>query len=538
MNRRDFISRSLAGAGLTALNPAVARAASSAQKSGARNCTGDFSPSHYTRMFPRLERPPSTPNSEVENGLRDLGTQMIDANQDEEESNTDAGYTYLGQFIDHDLTLDLTPLHRAHPDAKCIPNFRRPILDLDNLYGGGPSGWPFLYEAHGDPGNERFVIGQTNAQSCEGPFFPASDDDLPRNQNGIALTGDPRQDENLIIAQLHVAFLKFHNCLMDELDKGAAGPVQSVGPAGGSIFDQARRLVTWTYQWLVVHDFLPKIIGSDAALALERQSRSRRVRSDRFEIPIEFSAAAFRFGHSMVRDAYFYNEHHLNIRLSCLMALTGAGYRKIPCRALVGCDLSSFVLPADWVIEWSRFFSTRTAVEMPMPQFNNALKINVGIAKGLRSVQPTTLKLFNVAVSNPHAELMPQEERILPVRTLWRGARMGLPTGQAIAKELNIRSPLGSDEIKQGPHEAILTNYHFDTDTPLWYYILKEAEVCRFGKGQRLGPVGGHIVGTVIFDALLNDADSYLRVYPQWCPDLTGLSITEMADLLRFVNSF
>jgi hypothetical protein len=103
---------------------------------------------------------------------------------------------------------------------------------------------------------------------------------------------------------------------------------------------------------------------------------------------------------------------------------------------------------------------------------------------------------------------------------------------------LNVPRPLTSGEIKAGPHETILTYYHFDTDTPLWYYILKEAEIGRLGNGQRLGPVGGHIVGTVVLNALLSDADSYLVANPNWRPDLAGLSICEMADLLRFINAF
>ena len=215
-----------------------------------------------------------------------------------------AGFTYLGQFIDHDLTLDVTSLELAQPNAERIRNFRTPFLDLDQVYGGGPNLSPFLYEMHGPPGNERFLIGMTGKRRSEGPDIPSSPDDLPRNAKGIALVGDPRQDENLIIAQLHVAFLKFHNRVMDELDKGGKGKFQSVGPAGATRFEQARRLVTWHYQYIVLHEFLGAVIDQKVLEDVQRKCVAPADGSGSFQIPIEFSAAAFRFGHSMVRDTY------------------------------------------------------------------------------------------------------------------------------------------------------------------------------------------------------------------------------------------
>src|SRR5262249_26889016 len=155
---------------------------------------------------------------------------------------------------------------------------------------------------------------------------------LPRNSKGIALTGDPRQDENLIIAQLHVGFLKFHNCVMEELDKGDKGKFHSVGPAGATRFEQARRLVTWHYQYAVLHEFLSALIDQKVLKDLQEKSTGPTDATQPLQIPIEFSAAAFRFGHSMVRDVYnSYNQYHENVSLPCLLALTGSGSQKIAC---------------------------------------------------------------------------------------------------------------------------------------------------------------------------------------------------------------
>ncbi len=170
--------------------------------------------SYYTRMFPQLARPPSTPDSILEKGLEQLGRIMTDDNTDRKQNGMlPAGYTYLSQFIDHDLTLDITPLGSAHACVERIPNFRSPFLDLDQLYGGGPSISPFLYRNdYSSHGKERFVIGPNKKKGLEY--------DLPRNHEGIALVGDARDDENLIVAQLHVVFLMYHNRVLEELRKG------------------------------------------------------------------------------------------------------------------------------------------------------------------------------------------------------------------------------------------------------------------------------------------------------------------------------
>jgi hypothetical protein len=422
-----------------------------------------------------------------------------------------AGYTYFGQFIDHDLTLDLTPLDHAHPNVGCVRNFRTPFLDLDHVYGGGPSQSPFLYENNRDNRNkERFLVGDTRGEG-------SSQNDLPRSPQGIALVGDSRQDENLIIAQLHVAFLKFHNRVVEDLEHGI---LKSVGPFGGTLFEQARRLVVWHYQYLLVKDFLTEVIDRTVLEGVPAKiGRTEQCEPRHFRIPVEFSAAAFRFGHSMVRDTYdFYNEHHRDVKLvQDLLYQTGAGGGAVPC------------LRDEWVINWSSFFDVQGITTL-----NQAQRIDDKLADGLHNVPLQTIKLFSVqSLSEPDP---PSPANRLPVRTLWRGARMGLPSGQDVAKALRIEKPLTEDEIKNGSPEQvqILTTYGFDKHTPLWYYILKEAE--RPERGEKLGQVGGRIVADVIMDALHADPNSYLSVDPAWKPQLDGQPVCKIMHLLAYAH--
>ena len=422
----------------------------------------------------------------------------------------DAGYTYLGQFIDHDLTLDLTPLDRAHPNIACVRNFRTPFLDLDHVYGGGPSLSPFLYENNqGNRNKERFLLGDTRGEG-------SSQNDLPRSPQGIALVGDSRQDENLIVAQLHVAFLKFHNRVVEELEHGK---LTSVGPCGGTLFEQARRFVIWHYQYLVVNDFLAEVVDRDVLEEIPaRIGGAEQCGRGHFRIPVEFSAAGFRFGHSMVRDLYgFYNRHHDNVRLvEDILHQTGPGGGAVPC------------LREEWVINWASFFRVP---EMELT-VNKAHPIDTMIAEGLHDLKVQTIKLFNVASrSEPDP---PSPAKKLPVRTLWRGARLGLPSGQDVARAIGTKPLDPEKEIATGPHEKELRDYGFHKDTPLWYYVLKEAEQRKGGK--KLGQVGSRIVGDVIIDSLRADPNSYLSIDPAWKPELDGRLACKMIYFLRYAD--
>jgi hypothetical protein len=451
-------------------------------------------------MFPQLAENEATPGLAQEEGLIKLGANMKDdpnSRPDPKQPPPMAGYTYLGQFISHDLTLDLTPLDQAHPHAERIPNFRTPFLDLDHVYGGGPNLSPFLYDRTSKRGEESFLIGDTTPSSVGGRNFPSTQDDLPRNSQGIALVGDPRQDENLIIAQLHVAFLKLHNRVLDGLKRG------EIKSTGATLFEQARRIVTWHYQWVVRHDFLREIL--DPKIFEQTFSGEQDERKDEggFQIPVEFSVAAGRFGHSMARDEYFINDTHTEASLGeDVFRLTGTRGGACP------------HLPADWVIAWERFFFVGSGS---------------GLVRHSRAIDTRIVQALHEA-DQPNAQA-------LPVKTLLRGKRVGLPSGQDVARACGL-DPLNPEQIAEGPDKEILIAFGYDSKTPLWYYILKEAELT--AKGAHLGVLGSKLVAGVVMAAILRDPDSYRSVDQRWIPTLPGPENSKlfgMADLLRFAGA-
>ena len=197
----------------------------------------------FGRLFPQL--PGFLPDSDdVRAALLELGKKggIMDAGE-KNEDNPDiaAGFTFLGQFIDHDITFDPTSSLERQSDPEAIHNFRTPLLELDNVYGSGPSASPHLYDA--TTGNIKLLVDKD---------FP---NDLPSNSQLTALIGDPRNDENLIVSQIQLAFIKFHNSVIDRLQK--------LNVERGRIFEEAQRIVPWHYQWIVLTEFLPKIAGND-----------------------------------------------------------------------------------------------------------------------------------------------------------------------------------------------------------------------------------------------------------------------------------
>ena len=513
MKRRNFLKRTLAGAAVASAGAAFRGNlfALEPEKVLTLGGTSAASLDHYTRMFPGLRRKSSRPFVDIEEGLTKLGEAMVDADPPVEPENQPdlptAGYTYFGQFIDHDLTLDLTPLEHVPATVEEIPNFRTPVLDLDNLYGGGPSLSPFLYE-RGSRRAERFLIGKTTPDDLP--------NDLPRNEQGIALVADPRQDENLIIAQLHLAFLKLHNLVIARRGEMDASP--HYRRACATDFAAAQRVVRWHYQYAIRNDFLPRLLDEGVVEELPSlETWARRSAGRKVGIPVEFSAAAFRFGHSMVRDIYkSINSHQEDVTLASLLERTGAHGGAAP------------RLPTEWVVDWDRFF------EIPpnTSHLSSIRKIDTQIALGLHELKEPTVKHFNVL---PRDEI-PQPR--LPVRTLLRGHRLGLPSGEDLAEHLLHDKPsvrrLKEDEIVAGPQAHILTDrrYGFRRQTPLWYYILKEAEVLH--NGRRLGPVGSYIVALVLLRALAGAEDSYVSA-PDWRPTLDGGDAVSMGRILQFV---
>ncbi len=317
LTRRSFLAKAAAGAAGTAFLPMESFAQHLETPVATRS-------DRFSRMFDLPPFAESTPR--VQAALMALGAPLglMDArdplhegpirlitNPELSPRNRDnpaatAGLTFLGQFLDHDMTFDATSRLGEPTRPEDASNTRTPGFDLDSVYGGGFVANPELYDP-ADPAKFKVEHG--------GLF-----EDLPRVADGRAIIADPRNDENLMIAGLQVAFLLFHNRVVDKLrddgeDRRLAAaqltdgtftlPEREEDDRRRAVFREARRLVTWHYHWIIVHDFLPKIIG--ASLVNDILSRGRRFytpQAGRQSIPVEFQAAAYRFGHSLVRPSY------------------------------------------------------------------------------------------------------------------------------------------------------------------------------------------------------------------------------------------
>lgn len=481
--------------------------------------SGREDPGRFGRMFPDLP-PFSAPDA----ALRALADAMKDANPaDPAGDNPDipAGFTYLGQFVDHDITLDLTSIGEKLKDPLATENFRTPSLDLDSIYGLGPDGSPHLYArnpANRNAPGAKLLIG-TTVQAFEdfGNVPPGLPNDLPRNPQGFAQAGDHRNDENLLVAQTHLAFLKFHNKVVDVLAGQPSPPPD--------LFFEARRIVTWHYQWIVLHDFLERITERGLVDRILREGRKfYRFKRTPF-MPVEFSAAAYRLGHSMVREVYSHNRiftppatpETVPATLELLFSFTGLS------GGIVG-DLAPdpltaptpiSLLPSNWIIDWRRFHELDTPPQHGL------------VRNASRRIDPFLV---------PALHELPVGGGSLAFRNLRRGVMLGLPSGQDVAAAMGME-PLTPKEIASGPDGKVAQQHKLHEATPLWYYILKEAQV-RTG-GDRLGPVGARIVAEVFVGLVEGDSESYLRMNGKdWTPKLPSKvkGTFTMADLLRFVG--
>lgn len=408
-----------------------------------------------------------------------------------------AGMTFLGQFLDHDMTFDPTSSLERQSDPEQIANFRTPTLGLDNVYGTGPGASPHLYDQRNGGGIKLLV----EEIGTPGKF------DLPRNSQNTALIGDPRNDENLIVSQLHLAFLMFHNAVVDyvksELKLSDAGEV----------FAEAQRIVRWHYQWMIVHEYLPLTCGEPIVDdILTHGRRFYKWRNEPF-IPVEFSVAAYRFGHSQVRPSYRANfaGHKGEPFFAFIFDADGTSNREDPD------DLTASVRAPRRFIDWPTFFD-----------FGDG---EVRQNKKIDTILSTALfKLPGSVVASPHPVSNPQS---LAQRNLLRHLTFSLPSGQRVARAMGL-PPLPDGNFDD------LRPLGLDYRTPLWFYVLREAS--DIYQGEHLGPVGGRIVAEVFIGLLEGDKNSYFTQEPDWRPFLPTIdpgrqgSDFRMIDLLRFAG--
>lgn len=430
------------------------------------------------------------------------------------EGNIPAAYTYFGQFIDHDITKTLFDPSLVGPSGRdpiedpslkpldksqvqqLVTNARSLTFDLDSLYGGlagqatNPDGTMRLSQVSKAPSG-TIPTADKDHDLPRRPLIQNPQSEAEKEADRQALIGDPRNDENLIVAQMHVAFIRAHNVLVKR------------GLSGSAAQTALRR----RYQWAVLHDFLPRISEKatfDDVIANGPRFWKPKAEADLF-MPLEHSVAAYRFGHSMIRGNYHHNSTFNPAGFTFFFTFTALSGDLAPTD---GQDTQSATLPDNWIIDWSKFFRSpqHPTSENPARRIDTHLTPELG---NLRDFQGL-----------PIPSLMAR----LATRNLRRGYYLGLPTGQAVAKFLGVAELDSQTLLATVPTQlkAIITAAGLDKRTPLWFYVLAEAGNPTSPNGNHLGRVGSRIVSETIWNAVRFSRDSVLADPPSAAELATG----------------
>lgn len=429
--------------------------------------------------------------------------EVSECENDVENPTIPAGYAYLRDFIDHDLTLHPSVSTRAR---RSVPARH---LDLAVVYGEGPVLQPYLYDqvdgSPASPRGMRLLLGEPLSETIK----PIRHDVLRlRRRNhaaGQAVIADPRNDADVIVSQLHATFIAFHNRVL-------AWAAERTRSLDGTFFDEVQRLVRWHYQWTLIHDFLPRITGHDivddilrfdsfvAGGATHSIIRPRLLFFQSAEtphLPVEFSAAAFRLGAAMLRPRYRLNDHD---------GTETSGRSWVPPQSVRQEERTGFERPpVTMAVQWKYFFEMEKREGLPQRSY----RIDTRLAADAAST------------SGAH-------------RTLMLGRSRGLPDGQSVASAMGIE-PLDNEQLGITSTLGAAAFSDLKDHAPLWYYILRESEILQ--AGERLGPVGARIVAEVLIGVIAANPGSYVNAAPHWQPTLPGGSRFAMPDLIRFAET-
>lgn len=442
---------------------------------------------NFGRLFPSL--PPLYTDPDIIRALGDKNGPMKGPSGINRTQSVPVGQVFFGQFIDHDITLDTSSSFSRVNSATQTQNVRTPNLDLDCVYGDGPEATPFLYEQDGPFKGVKLLVGADISTAT-----PEQQEDLVRSPRGTAVIGDPRNDENRIVSQIQLGMIRFHNKVADKL---------APDYKGGELFEETRDLVTRHYHWAIIHDFLSDMCGN--AVVWDILSRGRRfycVGENQPYIPVEFSIAAYRFGHSMAPQ---------KIQVQ----------RNNPAHALFGTILGGGFKPLtnlDAVVDMHEIFNTSANRTV-----QTADKLDTKLAKTLLDL--------------PFVEA--NDEASLATRNMLRGQSFLMPSGEVVAEYLG-RPETEITQISMAANSA--SGGALDGKTPLWYYLLSEAETIgrestlgSFTPGEGLGPVGARIVAEVIIGLMELDEHSFLGMDRSWSPkDGLGAQVNGIGDILTY----
>jgi hypothetical protein len=326
------------------------------------------------------------------------------------------------------MTLDITSSLEQQVDPEMIQNFRTPILELDSVYGQGPAGSPHIYDQSVDHGQTKLLVEPiigSEALTRDG----SQKSDLPRNMQGTPLMGDPRNDENMVLSQLQVAFLRFHNAVVDRV-KADTGSTDT-----HEIFHEAQRLVRWHYQWIVLHEFLPKTIGQTLVDDILENGRKHYKWRNAPYIPVEFSVSAYRFGHSQIRPSY-----RVNFGPDDQQQFFALLFNDNLAVSPVIDDMRGGTRAENRFIDWQTFFD-----------------FGDGRARNNKRIDT---KLSSVLFDLPG--LSSGDMQSLAARNLTRHLTFKLPSGQRVAKAMGVE-PLAASDL------ADIKPLHLDDRTPLWF---------------------------------------------------------------------
>lgn len=397
------------------------------------------------------------------------------------------GMVFFGQFVDHDVTLDVTSSLDSVNSPQETRNARTPTLDLDCIYGMGPEAQPYLYHGSGDFQGVKLITG------ADVGGHPQAADDLARIGD-VALIGDPRNDENRIVSQIQLAMIRFHNRIVDDL---------SADYSGHELFEEARRLTTWHYQWAVVHDFLADICGPGVVNRILSEGRMFYRPKVPF-IPVEFSVAGYRFGHAMVPMRLQVQEGQQSFRL--FGQTLGRGFSPVP--------------GPDAVCDMHELFETFEGRNV-----QRAGRLDTKLASDLLALPPR----------------VDADRQSLATRNMIRGQSFLLPAGETIAREMGRPDA----EIDQVSQSVVADEAGLQNGTPLWFYILREAELVGREEadgsrrpGEGLGPVGASIVAETIIGLLELDHRSWLGSNRNWRPltraDDANVELSSVGHILTY----